>query len=91
MTRFILQYLLPLLLPAAAFVIYVLLTRQRAGGEESVAERLRSGPWAWLIIGGFVLATVTLVTIALIDGAPPGSDYSPPRFEDGEVVPGTFE
>tara|TARA_Y100000031_G_C7882108_1_gene231243 strand:- start:187 stop:324 length:138 start_codon:yes stop_codon:yes gene_type:complete len=45
MTRILLQYVLPLLLPAAIFLVWVMLTRKRAGskargsGLSSVASR----------------------------------------------------
>ncbi len=90
MSRIILQYLLPILLPTAVFVAWVLLTRDRDDGERSTAARIQEGPWFSLIAGGFALMLMVLLTIAMTEGAPPGASYTAPRVEDGRVVPGEF-
>lgn len=91
MTRVVIEFLMPLLLPVAIFVIWVLLSQRRSGQDRSVAERLRDGPWAWLILASLLLLAVVLVYAALTAGAPAGAKYRPPHVEDGRVVPGTFE
>ena len=90
MTRVLLQYLLPFLLPTAVFVLWVLLTRSRSTAARSTMARIQEGPWFWLVASGTGLMVAVLVTIAVTEGADPGASYTAPRFEDGRVVPGEF-
>lgn len=83
MTRIILHYLLPLLLPFLIYLAYVALTRGRH------PDWLAGAPWAALAGAGVALMAVSLLTWNLLSGAPPGERYVPARFEDGRVVPGT--
>ena len=82
MLRILLQYLLPLLLPFLAYLVYARLTR-RAG--------LNDAPWLGLAAAGVGLLVVSLVTWSIMNGSEPGETYVPARVEDGEVVPGTTE
>ncbi|MBI2979209.1 MAG: hypothetical protein HYY38_10410, partial [Rhodospirillales bacterium] len=52
---------------------------------------LRKGPLFWCALGGFALMMAALVTTALMTGAPPGSQYQPPRLEGGKVVPPEYK
>jgi drug/metabolite transporter (DMT)-like permease len=83
MLRILLQYLLPLLLPFLAWLIYAYLTRRRVG--------LNDAPWLGLAAAGVGLVAVSLVTWSLLSGSEPGETYVPARFEDGKLVPGTTE
>jgi hypothetical protein len=89
MIRFLLQYLMPLLLPTAVFVVWILLTRKRAGDSRSVAQRLQEGPWTILIVVGLVMAIAGMGYLALNDGPDSGKTYQPLRIEDGQVIPGS--
>jgi heme A synthase len=91
MSRIVLQYLLPLLLPAALYFGWVMMAERRGLSVEQALARLRQGPWFWLALAGFALMTAGLLTFALVDGADPNSTYRPPRYEDGRVTPGDFE
>ena len=90
MTRLLLNYLLPLILPTLLFLLWAWFARRRqaSGG---VAQQLSSGPWFWLIMAGVVLAAGGLIYTALTHGGDPGGIYVAPRFEDGRVVPGRIE
>ena len=88
MTRMLLQYVLPLLLPAAVFLVWVLLTRKRPDGQETAMQRLQQGPWFWLVVGGFTLMAAGLGYLGLTQGSKPGGTYQAPRYEGGRVVPG---
>ncbi len=90
MTRTLLQYVLPLLLPTLVFVGWVVLTR-RGDGARGISERLASGPWFWLIVGGFVMTAATLVFVALTGGSDPGTTYVAPHMEGDHIVPGQFK
>jgi hypothetical protein len=90
MIRILLHYVLPLALPALLYVGWVLVARRRG---QTVAESfagLRQGPWFWLILAGFILMIGGLVAFGLLSGSSPDDDYSPPRYEDGKVIPGGF-
>lgn len=81
MSRIILQYLLPLLLPFLIYLAWVALTRDRRPGW------LDDTPWVPLATAGVALLTVSLFGWSLLSGDEPGARYQPPRFEDGRVVP----
>lgn len=80
MLRILLQYVLPLLLPFLAYVIYA----QLAGR----ARWLQEGPWLGLAVAGVGLMAASLVTWGLLVGSPPGETYVPARMEDGRLIPG---
>jgi Family of unknown function (DUF6111) len=83
MFRILLQYLLPLTLPALIYLAYIAIAR---GGK---IDRLGQAPWLQLTIAGVALLVVSLVAWGLTTGSPPEEVYVPPRFEDGRVVPST--
>lgn len=82
MLRFLLQYLLPLVLPFLIWFGYVALSQGRS------MDWLDRTPWVPLAIAGVVLLAISLVTWSLMTGAPREAIYVPPRFEDGQLVPG---
>ena len=90
MTRLLIQYLLPLILPAVVFLIWAWLSQrgQATGGFQS---RLQQGPWFWLVLAGFVLMAGGLVYTAVSTGGDAGGTYIAPRYEDGRIVPGRIE
>ena len=85
MIRILLTYILPLILPAVLYVLWVSVSRKFGSSPE---RQLRDGPWFWIIIMGFALMSGALVTWGVTDGEAPGGKYEAPRFEDGRVVPG---
>ncbi|MGF1641454.1 MAG: hypothetical protein ACFCUO_10950 [Rhodospirillales bacterium] len=89
MTRLIFQYLLPLFLPAIAFLLWAWLSRQRH--EKGFAGRIQEGPWPWLIAGGVVLVAAGLTWTALTSGGDATGRYVAPRLEDGRIIPGRIE
>ena len=82
MLRFLLHYVLPLLLPFLIYFAYVGLARGRTPGW------MEETPWLILAGAGVVLLAASLVSWSLWTGAPPEEAYQPPRLEDGRVVPG---
>jgi bacteriorhodopsin len=90
MSRALLQYLLPLILPTVLYFIWALAIRDSGSGKK-LATILREGPWFWLIVAGMLLAGASLVFTALSRGGDPGGRYIAPRLEDGRVVPGHIE
>ena len=91
MSRVLLQYLLPLLLLTAIWLIwYVFVGRNRPASDGS-SSKLQHGPWFWLILAGLVLLGGNLVYTALNRGYDPSGTYVPPHWEGGRVVPGRVE
>jgi hypothetical protein len=83
MLRIALQYLLPLVLPLLAYLIYAAVARK--------TRVLDGAPWVALAATGVGLMAVSLVSWSLLTGAEPGETYVPAHIEDGRVVPGTTE
>lgn len=90
MSRALLQYLLPLILPTVLYLAWALLVRDSDSGRKLTAI-VRDGPWFWLIVAGVVLAGASLVFTALVGGGDIDGTYIPPRWEGGRVVPGRIE
>ncbi len=91
MTRILLQYLLPLLLPAAVYIGWVWLARRTGKGEEDALTRLQEGTWFWLVAAGFALMVAGLVLTALMGQGETEGTYEPARLEGGRVIPGTVK
>lgn len=91
MTRIILTYVLPLLLPTLVYVAWISYARKKHDNDDE-PPALRKGPLFWCLMAGFMLMVAGLVTIALTSGDPPGSgQYQSPRLEDGKIVPPRFK
>ena len=88
MSRFIVQYVIPLLLPTLVFIAWLVLTRKAGENREETLARLQGGPWYWLVVAGFALMSAGLIYLGLNAGSPPESVYVPPSVEDGRVIPG---
>jgi len=87
MTRILLQYLFPLILPIAVYLVWTWI----AGKRRRTAEEARlwyEGPWFWLIVAGFFLMVTVLGISALTGGGSPEGTYVPPRSEGGRIIPG---
>lgn len=85
MTRILLQYLLPLILPTLLYLGWAWLGQRRTAGGP--VERLQEGPWFWLVLAGVALMAAVLVATALMSGVEPGTRIIPPKYEDGRVIP----
>lgn len=81
MTRILLQYLLPLLLPFLVYAAWVAFTQGRRPGW------LDDTPWVPLLSAGVVLLGASLIGWSLTTGDAPGARYQPPHIEDGRIVP----
>ncbi len=91
MIRILLTYVVPLLLPAALYVLYVIAARRIMAGRGDLAAHLRRVPWLWLLAAGVALMAISLAIYSLSTGGDSDRPYVPPRFEDGKIVPGHFE
>jgi hypothetical protein len=84
--RILLNYILPLILPMAVFLLWSWLTKGRKGTQPGDIPWY-AGPWFWLILAGFVLMAGVLGVTVYLGGGSPDSVYQPPRYEDGRIVP----
>jgi uncharacterized membrane protein YdcZ (DUF606 family) len=84
MLKKIIFTVIPFLLPFILYVAYWFIARRR--------EKLSAGqvPWIWLTGAGAALSLVTVAVLIQSTGAPPGSEYIPPRMEDGVLKPGEY-
>jgi hypothetical protein len=92
MGRILLEFLLPLLLPTALYLLWLRAERRRieqlGRGE---APRWQDAPFLWLALMGVVLAGAVLVALHYAGGSGTEGVYVPPRLIDGQVVPGHVE
>ncbi len=88
MSRVIIQYVLPLLLPTLIFVGWLVLTRKPGETRAEIMARLQGGPWYWLVVAGFTLMAAGLIYLGVSLDDPPESVYVPPSVEDGRIIPG---
>lgn len=91
MSRMLLQFLLPLLLPAAVYFGWLWLANRTGKGQAGESMQLQEGLWFWLVAAGLALMVGGLVFTALIGQGHVEGTYEPPRFEGGRVVPGTVK
>ena len=91
MSRILLQYLLPLVLPTLLWLTWYLAIGRHRLTPDGTASKLQHGPWFWLILAGVVLLGGSLVYTALSRGYDPAGTFVPPRWEGGRVVPGRVE
>lgn len=85
MIRAVIENILLFLLPAAIYVVYVMLIRRSGAGGTTV---LADAPLIWLFVAGAVLVVGTLVFYGSTSGGKPGQVYTPPRMKDGRIEPG---
>ena len=86
MLRIVVTYLIPFVLPMAAWFVWRKFFA--AGGATRIDPR--QVPWHWLGLAGLVLAAATLATLGVFGGGSPGEIYQPPRMIDGVITPGQY-
>ncbi len=94
MSRILISYILPLILPFLLYSIWLGVHRRRrraAGAALPEGWGLRDAPWTWLFISGIALLGASLVGLALLGSSPPSAKYVPPSIVDGEIVPSHTE
>lgn len=86
MIRVLLTIVLPLLLPTALYLLWVLAMRRTE--LTAGAQLLRDIPLVWLAAAGLGLVAVVLVLVSLGFGGGSTGVYVPPIIIDGKIVPG---
>jgi len=91
MLRALFQYVVPIVLPTAVYVLWLAYRRRSAAAAGTAVPTWQKGPWFWLIMAGFALSAASFVSGALLSGHAPGSKYTPAEVKDGRVVPGQLK
>jgi predicted membrane-bound mannosyltransferase len=84
MTRLVLTIVLPLLLPTAVYLLWLV---SWGRSESAEATAWRTLPWVWLVTTGVALAALLLVVMVQFGVSRDGT-YVAPHLENGQVVPG---
>ena len=90
--RTVLTIILPLIAPTLAFLVWQWFARRKAAAEarHEPLQPWQTWPWAKLSLAGAVLTALTLSAVAMMRDNPMGARYVPPRYENGELIPGHF-
>jgi len=88
MLRVLLTIVLPLLLPTALYLLWATALRP---GRRNGAAFWGALPWIWLAGMGVALLAIVLFVVTVHFGAPQEGVYVPPRWENGEIVPGHMQ
>jgi len=91
MVRTLITYVIPFLLPILAYLVWVWYRVRYAKRHGGKAPALEQGPWPLLLFLGTILVLGVMGTTALMRGSPAGSSYTPPKLENGRVIPGRLE
>lgn len=89
MIKKLVYVLLPLAAPFVLYAVYALLAKR----GKAAGRRWDDTPWYWLAAAGFACMIVSLGTLAVTSGAPPGADsYTPAQLrDDGKISPSRFD
>jgi Family of unknown function (DUF6111) len=82
--RVVLTVLLPLLLPTLLYVLWLATARPAS----LAGPAPRPLPWPWLLAAGLGLVAVLFYLAGTRLGGAPDAVYVPPKYTDGEIVPG---
>ena len=89
MGRILLQVVVPILLPAALYTLWLLAERRRVeAAGRAAAPRWAEAPWLWLLALGVFFAGIIALALALFGGESIVGEYVPPQVKDGRIVPG---
>lgn len=92
MVRMLFTYVLPLLGPLLIYLAWNAFARAQAKKKGGEIPSLEKGPIFWSLVAGFILLTGSLIAFALLSGEPTDSgQYITPRFEDGKIIPPSYE
>jgi len=89
MLRVFLTVILPLLLPTALYLLWIVTlgSSPQGGGAISWA----TVPWIWLAGAGAVLLAIVLIVVTVGFGSPQQGVYVPPRWQGDRIIPGHIE
>jgi hypothetical protein len=88
MPRVLLTIVLPLLLPTALYLVWITTLRRPQRNGVTLWAAL---PWMWLAGAGIALVAIVLFVVTVHFGARQEGVYVPPRWQNGQIVPGHIE
>ncbi|MFP6754599.1 MAG: DUF6111 family protein [Alphaproteobacteria bacterium] len=90
--KLFLTKILPLLLPIAIYVGWLIHAHKRARALGTTKPRaIIDAPWPIMLLTGLSVMIFGMVALGLFTGEKPGGIYVPPHMENGEIVPGQIE
>ena len=91
MGRLLLNYILPLVLPLAIYATYIWWRRRRAKRHDGDIPAIERNHVFVSMLLGFVLMIASLTFIAVVSGVAPGKgQYQSPRYDNGKIIPPSF-
>ena len=92
MSRILLEFVLPLLLPSLAYFAWLTWDRRRTVALGAGAPRAwADAPWPWLLGSGVLLVVGIAHALSIGGGETMSGIYVPPLVEDGRIVAGHVE
>ncbi len=92
MSRILLNYVLPLVLPLAVYLTYMWWQRNKAAKQDAELPAIEKTHVFVSVVIGFLMMAGSLTWIAVVSGEAPGEgQYQSPRYEDGKIVPPNFK
>jgi hypothetical protein len=89
--RILIEYILPVLLPSALWIGWLIWAQHRARQSGRTEPGWQTIPWTWLLAAGFALGMLVAVGGTLMQGYGTGR-YHPARVDaEGHIVPGGFD
>lgn len=89
--RILIEYILPILLPTALWVLWLIWRQRRAAAAGRPEPGWDTVPWSWLLIAGGVLALLLVVGGTLVAGYSTGQYHPAYVDQHGNIVPGKFD
>ncbi len=96
MLRVFFTIVLPLVLPTALYLLWLRMARwsprgSPLGSQRGEGVRWAALPWVWLAGAGALLLALVLFVVTVHFGTATPGVYVPPRWENGQIVPGHVE
>ena len=91
MSRLVLNYLLPLVLPLVLYLSYFCWRHWHKKKHGGSPHKIENTHVFISIIIGFIMMTISLTWVAIFSGETPGlGTYQSPRYEDGKITAPSF-
>jgi hypothetical protein len=91
MSRILVQFVLPTLLPALLYALWLAAMRRRVEAAGDDHPGWSDHPWVWLLALGLFFAAIITIASAMFSGDGTEGLYVPPRIENGRIVPGHID
>jgi len=92
MIRILLFYLILFFIPLVIYFSWIYFrAKYLSKNDKSIPEGnidLDRNGWPWAVILGCLFVSIFLFFSAFIGGSSPDSEYLPPSYKDGKIIPG---